>query len=216
MKQFTIGYIQHDQYVHNTYLGPSISNLQGEFDVINTSDQNKPASNYNEMISKCNTPYLILTHQDVTFSPTLLDRLEITVRSIPNLGIIGMFGVDTQNNYFWSNYNQIYALDTLDCCFVVIRPDNNLLFDNTTFDDYHLYVEDYCANIQRTHNKSVTSIFIDSNKAPTTIGYYDLNQNPNSFLNHHSYTSEELGPYWGKYAEYKEKLLQKWPGLCVP
>ena len=57
MKQFTIGYIRHNKYVYETYLGPSIDNLQGEFDLISTSDENKPATNYNELISKCNTPY---------------------------------------------------------------------------------------------------------------------------------------------------------------
>ena len=34
MKQFTIGYIRHNKYVYETYLGPSIDNLQGEFDFI--------------------------------------------------------------------------------------------------------------------------------------------------------------------------------------
>ena len=215
MKQFTIGYIQHNKYVCDAFLGPSINNLQGEFDVISTTSKNKPAANYNEIITKCNTPYLILTHQDVTFSPNLLDRVKMTICELPDFGAIGMVGVDKQNNYFWSDSQRIYTLDTLDCCFIVIRPDNKLLFDNVTFNDFHLYVEDYCANIQRIHKKSVNTILIKSNEKPVTLQYEDIYKNSNSFLNHHSYTLSKLGAQWGRYVEYKEKLMEKWPGLCT-
>ena len=196
MKQFTIGYIRHNKYVYETYLGPSIDNLQGEFDLICTSDENKPATNYNELISKCNTPYLILTHQDVTFSPNLLDKLKMTICALPDFGAIGMVGVDKHNNYFWS-----------------IKPDDKLLFDNVTFDDYHLYVEDYCANIQRIRKKSVHTIFIDSKETPITLGYDEVYKNSKSFLNHHSYTLSKLGEQWGRYLEYKDKLIKKWPDI---
>ncbi len=215
MKQFTIGYIQHNKYVCDAFLGPSINNLQGEFDVISTTSKNKPAANYNEIITKCNTPYLILTHQDVTFSPNLLDRVKMTICELPDFGAIGMVGVDKQNNYFWSDSQRIYTLDTLDCCFIVIRPDNKLLFDNVTFNDFHLYVEDYCANIQRIHKKSVNTILIKSTEKPVTLQYEDIYKNSNSFLNHHSYTLSKLGAQWGRYVEYKEKLMEKWPGLCT-
>jgi hypothetical protein len=215
VKQFTIGYIRHNKYVYETYLGPSIDNLEGDFDVLSTTDENKPADNYNELISKCNTPYLILTHQDVTFSPNLLDRLKMTICALPDFGAIGMVGVDKQNNYFWSDSHQIYPLDTLDCCFIVIRPDDKLLFDNVTFDDYHLYVEDYCANIQRIRKKSVHTILIDSKETPITLGYDEVYKNSKSFLNHHSYTLSKRGSCWGRYGEYRQKLSQKWPGICT-
>jgi hypothetical protein len=215
VKQFTIGYIQHNKYVYDAFLGPSINNLQGEFDVLSTTSRNKPATNYNEMISKCNTPYLILTHQDVTFSPDLLDRIKMTICELPNFGAIGMVGVDTQNNYFWSDSQRIYPLDTLDCCFIVIKPDDKLLFDNVTFNDFHLYVEDYCANIQRIHKKSVHTIFINAKETPITLQYKDVYKNSNSFLNHHSYTLSKLGAQWGRFIEYKDKLMEKWPGICT-
>ena len=215
MKQFTIGYIQCNNYVYDTYLGPSLNNLHGEFDVISTSSKNKPAANYNEMISRCNTPFLILTHQDVTFSSDLLDKIKLTICELPDFGIIGMVGVNNKNKYLWSNPHQIYQLDTLDCCFIVIKPENNLLFDNMTFDDFHLYVEDYCANIQRVYKKNVNTILIESKEESIKLGYEHINKKSNSFLNHHSYTLSKLGGQWGRYCEYKEKLIQKWPGICT-
>jgi len=132
VKQFTIGYIRHNKYVYETYLGPSIDNLEGDFDVLSTTDENKPAANYNELISKCNTPYLILTHQDVTFSPNLLDRLKMTIK-----------------------------------------------------------------------------------ETPITLGYDEVYKNSKSFLNHHSYTLSKRGSCWGRYGEYRQKLSQKWPGICT-
>ena len=35
--KFTIGYIDHNDDVYNKYLGPSLLNLSGDFDVIKTS-----------------------------------------------------------------------------------------------------------------------------------------------------------------------------------
>lgn len=217
MKQFTIGYIRHDNFVYKTYLGPSIDNLEGQFDVISTSDENKPAVNYNELISRCNTPFLILTHQDVTFSPNLLERLKMTICDLPDFGAIGMVGVDSQNKYFWSQSHQIHSLDTLDCCFVVIKPDNKLLFDHVTFDDYHLYVEDYCANIQRVHKKGIYTILIDSEEMLPKLGYTQVykKSKSKSFLNHHSYTLAKKGVNWGRYREYKNKLSDKWHHICT-
>lgn len=215
MKQFTIGYIQYNKYAHDTFLGPSINNLQGEFDVISTTSRNKPAANYNEIISKCNTPFLILTHQDVTFSPDLLDRIKMTVCELPDFGVIGMVGVNDNNQCFWSTQNQIHEVNTLDCCFIVIRPDEKLLFDNITFNDFHLYVEDYCANIKRIHNKHIYTILINSKEMPVTLGYERVKKESKSFLNHHSYTLSKLGPQWGRYIEYKDKLIKKWPGICT-
>jgi hypothetical protein len=89
------------------------------------------------------------------------------------------------------------------------------LFDNVTFDDYHLYVEDYCANIQRIRKKSVHTILIDSKETPITLGYNEVYKNSKSFLNHHSYTFAKRGPCWGRYIEYRQKLSQKWPGICT-
>ena len=50
--KFTIGYIDHNDDVFNKYLGPSLLNLSGDFDVIKTKSSNSPAINYNEILKK--------------------------------------------------------------------------------------------------------------------------------------------------------------------
>ena len=52
--KFTIGYIDHNDDVYNKYLGPSLLNLSGDFDVIKTSSLESPAVNYNHILKKSN------------------------------------------------------------------------------------------------------------------------------------------------------------------
>ena len=70
--RFTIGYIDHDKSVFDECLGSSLQNLQGDFDLISTSIKNKPSENYNHIINSSKNKYVILTHQDITFSNDLL------------------------------------------------------------------------------------------------------------------------------------------------
>lgn len=196
--KFTIGYIEHNKEVFDKYLGLSLSKLDGDFDIISTSDKNKPAFNYNEVLKKSKNQYVILTHQDISFSPNLLDRIEKTIKTKPNFGVLGLVGVDSNKNYYWSSSQEMFELQTLDCCFIVVNKHNNIYFDQETFDDYHLYVEDFCLQTKKVTGFSPYTILID--KSP----------NSDSFLCHHSQTIKQLGPAWGKYKEYKNRLITKW------
>ena len=210
MKKFTIGYIEHNQEVFDRLLGPSIKNLRGEFDVVSVSDEKFPAENYNILVSMAKTPYIILTHQDVSFSSDLLERIDLTITSLKNdFGALGMVGVDKNHQYHWSNSNIISELDTADCCFLVIRTDNDIKFDEDIFNEYHLYVEDYCAQLSRSKNQRIYTIGTNSKESnPNAI--YQLG---NTFLNHHSCTVSNRGYCWGRYWEYRNKLEAKWPGI---
>ena len=92
MKKYTIGYIDHNQEVHSRQLGPSLKHLLGEFDVISLPSTVCPATNYNSMIEQCQTPYLILAHQDVTFSPDMLSAIDKTIDCVPEFGALGLKG----------------------------------------------------------------------------------------------------------------------------
>ena len=104
--KFTIGYIDHNDDVYNKYLGPSLLNLSGDFDVIKTSSWESPAVNYNHILKKSNNRFVILTHQDISFSKTLLERVEKTITDNPNFGVLGLVGVDSNKQYFWSDLNK--------------------------------------------------------------------------------------------------------------
>ena len=206
--KYTIGYIEHNQEVFDRLLGPSIKNLKGEFDVISVSDEKFPAENYNKLVSMAKTPYIILTHQDVSFSSDLLERIDLTMAALKdNFGALGMVGVDKNHQYHWSNSDRIYELDTADCCFLVIRTDNDIKFDEDIFNEYHLYVEDYCAQLSRLKNQKIYTIGTNSKESDPN----DIYQLGNAFLNHHSCTVSSRGFCWGRYHEFRQKLENKWP-----
>ena len=205
MKRYTIGFIDHDPAVHQRHLGPSLAGLQGQFDILSTTSAKCPAANYNDMIARCATPYLILTHQDVAFSPDLLECIDRTMSVVFDWGALGMVGVDSKRNYLWSRPDCIAQVDTLDCCFIVIRKDLGVLFDASTFDELHQYVEDYCAQLSRQHGKRCYTILTEG---------HQITQPPwPSYLFHYGATYEVLGSCWGLWNEYHNRLLSKWPGI---
>lgn len=201
---FTIGYIDHDFNVYSRYLEPSLNSLQGKCAIIKTTDKDNPATNYNTIIEQASTNYIILTHQDISFSSNLLEKIDLTIEKVPNFGALGLVGVDSNRNYHWSTPNQLFELETLDCCFIVIQKSHGVFFDATIFDDFHLYVEDYCIQIAQKGLKIYT-LLIDSNpneKVP--------NINEKEWMLHHSATLSQRGACWGKYNQYKIKLNAKW------
>lgn len=211
MKKFTIGYIQHDLEVYQRYLEKSISNLDNTlFDVLTTSNINPPATNYNTMLNMCNTQYIILTHSDVSFPPNLLECIEKTIELVPDFGVLGMVGVDYNREYKWSNKNKLYEVDTLDCCFIVLNTNNNIKFDDINFNEYHLYVEDICAQSNRIHNKKNYTLLIDSGEILVTKY---VNEFIPTKLMHHSATLSRRGAEWGNYLAYKNILINKWGNI---
>ena len=206
MKLYTFGYIAHDSKVHEKYLGPCLKSLEGEFDVLKTSSAKCPASNYNDLIDMCQTPYLILTHQDVSFPPNLLRRISHTIIRVPNFGALGMVGVNPKRQYFWSSPNKIFKIETLDSCFLVIQKNLGIRFDDIVFDEFHQYVEDYCAQLTRKHNLPCYTILVKAMEANPSISL-------GSCMQHHSNTMNKLGACWGKWQEYNRRLMAKWPGI---
>jgi hypothetical protein len=201
-KKFTIGYISHNDEVFQKFLGKSISELVGDFDVITTSDEYYPASNYNEILEKAETPYVILTHQDISFSSDLLERIQETIDRVGNdFGALGLVGVSENGTYHWSSKEKVEEVETLDCCFIMVKKETPARFDSERFGEYHLYVEDFCAQLGRTHNEKIYTILTDHEG------------DKESHISHHSVTWNERGPCWGRYNEFKEVLLHKWPNL---
>ena len=197
MKKFTISYIaHHNPEVFQKYLKNSLENLKGDYDVLFCDYTKKATSKYNEFITSCKTPYLIITHQDVTFSPDLLENIEKTIQQVPEFGAIGIVGVDNDKNYRWSVNDNIYELDTLDSCFIVLRIDSNVKFDDALFDEVHLSTEDYCAQLKELDKK-----------------IYTIKMPEGSYISHHSSTCNSEGYMWGNYSYYREIFNSKWPGL---
>ena len=207
MKNFTIGYRHRFPEVFEKYLGPCLQALEGEFNVMFASgglisDCNDfraatmPAQNYNDMIDACETPYLALVHEDITFTPDLIYRLQDTIDRVPDFGALGLVGCDAGGVNRWSKTEKIYEVDTLDSCFIVVRKDLPVRFDAETFNELHLYVEDFCGQIHNIGRK-----------------VYTITQPEGSHIDHHSTTWNKLGGCWGNWAKYKTIFSQKYPNL---
>lgn len=207
-ENFTIGYRARFPNIYDKYLGPSINSLpegilvhkqeepmanaHGDF----TNYKNSPAKNYNDIIFNCTTPYLILCHEDVSFSPNILTSIQNTINKVPEFGILGLVGCDSTGINRWSTQDMIYTVDTLDSCFIVVRVDYGIKFNEIDFGGLHLYVEDYCARL-RLLGKEVYTIELEEGE----------------YINHHSSTWHTLGPAWGDYSEYKKKFISLYPNL---
>ena len=205
---FTFGWISHNKEAFEKYLGPSLEKIDGKYQSIFTDDSKNPAYNYNKIISECKTKWLILCHEDIAFSNDLLDQIKETIKLNPDSKFFGMSG---------SNGNQIISSDskesrdilTADSCFIVIDTENlDLNFDENTFDDFHLYVEDFCVQL----GEKGKTILCDYTEP---YNYPDEKENKKKWILHGGSTYFKLGSQWGRYKEYKEKLNKKW-GREIP
>ncbi len=194
--KFTIGLRPDRQKsAYETYLGPSIQQLKGDFNIISVTGLN-PAAAYNELLANCRTPYLILCHEDVVFTDDLLSCLEATIDMVPEFGAIGLVGPNSEGINQWASESDPREVDTFDSCLIVIRKDNNIQFNSEVFSDYHLYVEDYCAQLRKSGRKCYTIKLI-----------------PGSKIDHASATWHKEGPCWGEYNLYKGIFMRMWPGI---
>lgn len=207
MKNFTIGYRARFPAVLDKYLGASSRMIREEFDIITISGGSPngcddfssieyPAANYNKMIEQCATPYLILAHEDIAFTPDFLDRIQDTINEYPDFGALGLVGPDSGGTNRWSSPEGIYEVDTLDSCLIVVRKDLPVRFNAEIFNELHLYVEDFCGQLHALGKK-----------------IYTIKQLPTSKIGHASTTWVALGPAWGNYGHYKEIFSRMYPNL---
>lgn len=196
--QFTFAYINHNPQVYASLLHPSLKALKGEFQIVFRNSNEPPASNYNRMLANSRNRYVIFSHQDMSFSDDLLEKIEKTINAYPDFGVLGHVGMNKQGDYCWNNADRSYEVETLDCCFIVADRENDVFFDEQTFDDCHLYVEDYCMQVKKQTGKICRTILIGRNF------HYG------SFLMHHSNTLQQQGSNWGKYNLYRDRMKTKW------
>lgn len=194
--KFTIGLRPTSrQEAFEKYLKPSMDAIRGNYATVSVVNV-RPADAYNEMIRLCHTPYLILMHEDVVFTPELLDSISQTIQLHPDFGVLGLVGPDSTGANKWADENESYEVETFDSCLIVIKKESAIRFNEAVFDDFHLYVEDYCAQGRAAG-------------APN----YTIKLLPGTKIDHASATWHELGPCWGEYPKYREIFGRMWPGV---
>lgn len=202
---FEITYIAHNPAVFEKHLGPSLRNLSGNFVTTAIPNGSKPASAFNKVIRESKCDFIIFTHEDVCFSSNFLERVEYTIKTVPDFGVLGMVGRDKFGNYCWPNRGCSYIVTTLDCCLAIIRRDMGLLFDDETFDDYHLYIEDYCMRMKRDFGRGSFTLLmnmIPDDKFP-------------DFIAHQGVTIRKDGKCWGNYYKYRKILQDRHPDVIT-
>jgi hypothetical protein len=207
-RKFTFGWISHNQNDFQKFLEPSLKRLEKggiQFDTISVTDELKISANYNKIIDKCQTRWLILCHEDVAFSWDFLSCIEKTVNYNPEYNLFGFVGANEQGS-MKSNSQALYSLETCDSCFIVIDLQKNKnKFDESTFDDYHLQVEDFC---MQAGGKAKT-LLVDYLEEEQFIDMHDIEERA-SWVYHQSTTCKNNGFWWGEYQKYIERLNKKW------
>jgi hypothetical protein len=99
---------------------------------------------------------------------------------------------------------------TSDSCCLVINKEHNLKFDSELFDEYHMYVEDYCTQVRLKLGLNIYTILNNWIWIQNESAFFQKNPNAYNWFIHHSYTFMKRGAKWGKWQYYKNILEDKW------
>lgn len=150
------------------------------------------AGAYNGFMAMTLHRQLWFVHPDVAFSPDVFAG-EAFLEENRQVAAFGLAGVSAKGDYvFADKIVEPTEVETLDGCFLAVRKDVGLSFDDATFDGLHLYAEDYCC---QARDRGLCSVVFPAR----------------SFL-HKSLTMSQRGAMWGDYGTYYARLQRKWEG----
>jgi glycosyltransferase involved in cell wall biosynthesis len=153
------------------------------------------AKAYNKALDEARTDIVSFIHPDVDFSPdALVEACSVIKRD--DIGAVGLVGAEAHQKQVWATSRcGITDVQTLDSCFLVIDRRKGFRFDEETFDELHLCVEDYCCQVR---DAELRAVVVDC-----------------ASFNHHSETWSVRGCNWGKYPLYRERLRAKWGDVAT-
>ena len=212
-EKITIGILNHDNTIYEKYVGNSLNKLQGEFDLIIEKNK-KPAQAYNDIIEKSKNRYIVFLHSDVTFSHEFIYNINKSIDRRPDFGAFCCVGVIKtmfgKVKIITSDIKKEKQVITSDSCCLVINKEHHLLFDADLFDEYHMYVEDYCTQIRLVLNLKIYTVLTNWVWIQDRTNFFNDNPKAINWFIHHSYTFTERGAKWGKWQYYKNLLNDKW------
>jgi len=180
-----------DRAVLDRYLLPSIPADITERHFIEGTRPSNMAALYNRVLLETAARVVIFSHPDVEFPPETCHALADCLQG--DVAVAGLVGVVSKPKYeyiFSDKIDKPQDVDSLDSCLLVVNRDLGIRFDASTFDELHLYGEDYCY-------------------AARAMGFKCLVL-PAARFNHASVTFKQHGDQWGHYTMYRSRLLQKW------
>jgi hypothetical protein len=192
-----IGTVIYDRTVWDQYLGPSIGGLTDPVDVLAVDNSaNKLTKNvaslYNVILSLEGHDVTILAHPDITFDSDFISSLAAVLESLAgsDWGALGIVGRADGGEYIWGkSISTPVEVCTLDSCFIVTRSSLGFTFDESNFDEFHCFVEDYCLQVK---------------SAGFTVMVVPIR------AKHHSASLKIKGKGWGSHRKYRQRLNRKW------
>lgn len=204
--KFTYAYLSYKNDIFDKYLLNSIKHIEKSIDIITDKDI-KPAIFYNKVLKETKYRYIIFSHEDVSFSCDLINKICFAIEQKNNFGVLCAIGRSITNGHVKSNLEKMNEVVFCDSCFFVIDSYNNIFFDEKTFDDFHFFAEDYCLQCKNNLNKLTYTL-------PMSWQWSSKITKENYFI-HHSYTSRSSGYLWGNYRKYRKLFVEKWPNNHV-
>lgn len=207
--QLAIGVLNHDDEVFNRFVNQSLHELSDETEVIIKSGL-PPAAAYNQILDECSAQHVLFCHADVLFDQAFIDAAKEAICKMPNYGALGVCGVKKplfrKREYCFSQEDKTPTVTTLDSCCILINKDNELRFDEVTFDEYHHFVEDFCMQVKYVLKRKTHLIASNfSNKTPPPLDTKKIN-----YFYHDDNTFSSEGARWGNWDRYKKALNAKW------
>ena len=121
--------------------------------------------------------------------------------------ILDVIEIFKKANIVIAETNKQHEVLTSDSCCVLINREHNIRFDEKLFDEYHMYVEDYCTQVRINLGRKIYTL-------PTNwIWAQDQKNvitNHSNWFIHHGDTFGKEGARWGKWNYYKSRLDKKW------
>ena len=173
-----------------------------------------PAIAYNQIIEESKTDLVLFLHADVLFGEKFLNAVEKTIDEVKDFGALGVVGVVKpfmrRKKYVNANENTINQVTTLDSCCVLINKKNGLRFDENNFNEFHLFVEDYCMQVKYKTNLKIYLIRTNFYCSHANSAKNLVPENNNNYFYHGSDTFKKEGSRWGQWMKYKKILDRKW------
>jgi hypothetical protein len=169
-----------------------VKSLKGDEETffIQGSRNTNIASVFNNVLKDVRSRFVIFSHPDVQFSEDVLKNVEEYL-SNEEIGAVGLVGMAKDKKYVFSNsISEMKEVSTLDACFLAVDRTKGMFFDESNFDELHLYVEDFCLYAGLMGLKSIVI--------------------PAKHFYHLSDTFHKCGPEWGNYRKYRDILSKKW------
>ena len=147
------------------------------------------AALYNRVLVSAKSRYVIFAHPDVSFSEEVCSLLVSELKG--DVGVTGLVGVSGPGKYVWANsIQESQEVLSLDSCLMAVDREHGIHFDEGTFNELHLYCEDYC---YAARSKGLRCLVV-----------------PAKQFWHESTTLKKDGACWGNYMGFHKLLMSKW------